>query len=306
MQTTDQRPAIVLCLLLSMFAMYAGFVCIRIAAGHDVRPDLAVWAILAACVLLGASAARNTALRARASRARESGGLGASAYGRLDLLEIDLAGVDLAGVDQVLHKDLAYFDHANHLRRAGEARPDTWTSEGRDAALQASDRQLILSAIHVAGGLSYNDEHQAPAKHLLRELAHRFGAAIGFDGRATPAQVDEAVQHAAGLATASAEMFEVPEFVEVEAGDDEASIVHPCNGDELLCEMMQELDDMLGESAATLFVYAPDTWRAIGRTWRDICIALDIEQPTYMHQAPEHWGTQAYSDNDSEQLGPWS
>lgn len=301
MQTTDQRPAIALCLLLSMFAMYAGFVCIRIAAGHDVRPDLAVWAILASLVLLGASAARNASLRARASRAREEGGLGASAYGRLD--------IDPAGAGQAVHRaiDARRWNspdcagHAQPMRRAGEATPDTWTSEGRDAALQANDRQLILSAIRVASGLSYNDENQAPAKHLLRELAHRFGAAIGFDGRATPAEVSEAELLAIAAAGPGAEVYAGDE------GDDEASIVTPaCNGDELLCEMMQELDDMLGDAVDDPDGIAPESWRTIGRVWRDICIAHGIDQPTYMHRDPDHWDATPEHDYDDaiEAAGP--
>lgn len=228
MQTTDQRTAIFMCLLLPMYAIYAGFTCIRIIAGHDVRPDLAVWAILGALVLLGATTARNSTLRARASRAREGGGLAASAYARL----------------------------TDKPRRAGEVPEADWKP------------QAVAYDANVGYGLAAVATPPIPAiDNALAQAEHDYGADSLYVMRLRGEFVDKILQ-----------------------GDDKASFVTPPgNGDELLVEMVQELDDMLGDLLADPAGISPDSLRTIGRVWRDVCIALGIEQATYMHRDPQHW-----------------
>lgn len=299
MQTTARVPLIAFCLLLAFTALYAGFLCFRLLMGQDVRPDVAVWSILSAMVLLGASAARNSALRARASRARENGGLGASAYARL-------AETTKARIDE------------GRRRRWGEASPDTWASEGRDTRLRLSDRQLIQTARNLASGLSYNDDRQAPVKHVLYELALRFSDTTTSMIAAVPLSEAELAAIAAvgpsGVEVAyagddaTARKREHIDGIEAE-GEDEASFVTPRlpgDGDEMLVQIVEELDDMLGDAIADPEGIAPGSWRDVGRTWRDLCQALGFVQPTYAHQAPEHWdATPEHGCDDAiEAAGP--
>lgn len=246
--------------------------------GQDVRPDVAVWSILSAMVLLGASAARNAALRARASRAREGGGLGSSAYARL-------AETTKARIDE------------GRRRRWGEVSPDTWASEDRDAPLRLSDLELMQIARSLASGLSYNDDRQAPVKHVLYELALRLSATTAVAGAAVGPLGEAEIAAIAAVGPSGV-------FVDGTAGEaeeDEASFVTPRmpgDGDEMLVQIVEELDDMLGEAIADPDGIAPASWRDIGRTWRDLCQALGVVQPTYAHQAPEHWDATPEHDYD--------
>lgn len=278
MQTTARVPLTAFCLLLALTALYAGFLCFRLLMGQDVRPDVAVWSILSAMVLLGASAARNAALRARASRAREGGGLGASAYARL-------AETTKARIDE------------GRRQRWGEASPDTWASEGRDTPLTMSDDALISTARRLAVFLSYNDDQQAPVKHVLNELALRLSATTAVAGAAVGPLGEAEIAAIAAVGPSGV-------FVDGTAGEaeeDEASFVTPRmpgDGDEMLVQIVEELDDMLGEAIADPEGIAPASWRDIGRTWRDLCQALGVVQPTYAHQAPDHWDATPEHDYD--------
>lgn len=358
MQTTDRAPLIAFCLLLAFSALYAGFLCFRLLMGQDVRPDVAVWSILCSMVLLGASAARNSALRARASRARwdygpsplstpsdepkpypsdypaglfkrlrrgdgisraisgwidswsvrrqiRASALAKTAYGRLGDAGTGerrfATGADLTMAVASAH--CAW--HALPLRRrAGEASPDTWASEDRDARLQLTDRQLIQTARNLASGLSYNDDRQAPVKHVLYELALRLSATTAVAGAAVGPLGEAEIAAIAAVGPSGV-------FVDGTAGEaeeDEASFVTPPpgNGDELLVEMVQELDDMLGDALGDPEGLAPESRRTIGRVWRDLCQALGVVQPTYAHQAPDHWDATPEHDYDDaiEAAGP--
>lgn len=383
MQTTDRAPLIAFCLLLAFTDLYACFLCFRLVMGQDVRPDVAVWSILATLVLLGASAARNSALRARASRARwdygpsplstpsdepkpypsdypaglfmrlrrgdgisraisgwidswsvrrqiRASALAKTAYGRLGDAG---TGERRFSTGADLTMAVASAHCAGHalplLRRAGEVSPDTWTSEDRDARLQLSDRQLIQTARNLASGLSYNDDRQAPVKHVLYELAMRLSATTAPKTEAGPlaaelsaagpigAEVhadDDETEKRAFLALAERRYGPDSPFVQhlrgEAEGEDEASFVTPPrmpgDGDEMLVQIVEELDDMLGEAISDPEGIAPASWRDIGRTWRDLCQALGVVQPTYAHQAPDHWDATPEHDYDDaiEAAGP--
>lgn len=320
MQTTARVPLTAFCLLLALTALYAGFLCFQLLMGQDVRPDVAVWSILSAMVLLGASAARNAALRARASRSREGGGLGGSAYARLaetTKVRIDEGRRRRWGESTpsststnltenvLLQASVAMACSPTLSRRAGEVSPDAWTSEERDAALSMSDQQLIATAQSIAHYLSYNDSAQSPAKHVLNELALRFSATTAVAGAAVGPLGEAEIAAIAAVGPSGV-------FVDGTAGEaeeDEASPVPPRmpgDGDEMLVQIVEELDDMLGEAIADPEGIAPASWRDIGRTWRDLCQALGVVQPTYAHQAPDHWDATPEHDYDDaiEAAGP--
>ena len=63
---------------------------------------------------------------------------------------------------------------------------------------------------------------------------------------------------------------------------------------------------MLGDAVDDPDGIAPESWRTIGRVWRDICIAHGIDQPTYMHRDPDHWDATPQHDYDDaiEAAGP--
>lgn len=49
--------------------------------------------------------------------------------------------------------------------------------------IMVSDRDLVLKAIGIASTLTYNEEPEGAAKHIIQELAHRLWTRAGCTGR---------------------------------------------------------------------------------------------------------------------------
>lgn len=305
MQNTDHKANALLAAfagLIVTYAVSAAVLALTISAAQDVRFDLALWLAIGCSLLPWALYARNSALRARASHAREDQPVAAmNAAGTGPNVSIRRR---IERGDGILNAIAGWYRrtpisdaNAPMRRRAGEANgPPAFEPEMTDAeAAEFLARARMAYPAHwPPHEVAFpNDDDPMRTTKLIHEATATADQARSrwarLCGRDVAAHLTMAARGSAdGQPAFQGYDFatEVPgEFV----GVDEASFIPPGNGDELLVQMVQELDDMLGAAIADPAGISPESWRTIGRVWRDICIALDIEQLTYAHRAPEAW-----------------